>query len=1191
MLEVSLTGVIFFQPVYSPDGATIIDLAYVHLNPAAQRMLQLPPRPSDTFLTLYPNALEMGIFAFYRDTFLSGKAGRYDVNYSYDGLDNYFHLSAQPSGAVLVVSFTDTSDQPRTVVEQALRQSQARERQARAEAETERQRLHDILMQLPAQVAINRGPYHVYELVNPRYQQQFPLRSIQGLPVREALPELEGQQFFELLDQVYQTGEPFYGHKMPAQVDYTHSGQMEMRYFDVFFQALRNSQGVVDGILNFAYDVTEQVEARQQVEGLNEELEARVQQRTHELQAARPEVEAQRQLLQSVLTQAPVAIGVFQGDDLVVTQANDRLCATWGYEPAQVLGEPLLESVPELRGQGFDELIRQVSRTRVPFVGTEAPAVLRKADGQLETHYFNFVYQPLYGPDGQLMGVLDIATDVTGQVEARKQAEVLQAQVLAATVRQMQERETFYQVFEQTPASIVLLQGPEHRVEYHNEAYQQLFPGRQMKGRTIAEIQPDAAEQGFVALLDGVYQTGETYFGRELQLDIDQPDGTRKETYFNFTYQAYRENGQISGVSVFAYDVTGQVLARREREAQQRKLYALFEQAPIGICIFAGSDLVYEFINPRYQRLLPDRKLLGRPLLEVIPELVGTDVERLLRRVYQTGETQQEQDLLIPVARAEGQQLEDRYFTIVYQARRDEQGRINGILNFVVEVTEGVRARKAIEASEARFRSLAENSPDVITRHGKDFTYLYASPRIEGVMGIKAEACIGKSYWELGLEEALCTLFDEHLSHVFARQTLHTLEYSMPEGKGYILSRMVPEWNEAGEVVSVLVLSTDISERKRAEAALRSSEERMQKALSIQTVGVIFFDLAGKINDANVAFQSMSGYSREDFVRGKVRWDEVTPPEFREVTLRSREEFLTKGENTPYEKQYIRPDGSRWWGLFSGKRLSETECVEFVLDITERKESEEALQHLSQQLAGANKNLSAANQLLTHINQDLDTFVYTASHDLKSPILNVEGLLKALQRQLNQKEANQQEIGTIFGFLNDSVGRFKTTIADLTEVARISKESSEDVAPIDLEEILGQVQLDLAPQITQANATIDVRLDCPLIHFSRKNLKSILYNLLSNAVKYRSPDRTPLIGISCQPQGEYYCLTVQDNGLGMDMRQEEKIFALFKRLHNHVEGTGIGLYIVKKILENAGGRIEVESQVDVGSTFRVYFKR
>ncbi len=1160
LLDISLTGINLLGPLYNSSGE-LEDFALQYLNPAAQHMTGLPERPGGTLCTHFPHARTDGILDFYRRVYETGETGHHDFRNRAGGLDNYFRSAARRKGQRLVVSFTDTSDQDRRPLEGALRESEAAGKAARAEAERQRGRFHEVFEQTPASIVLLRGPGHRVEYHNEAYQQLFPGRQMRGRTIAEIQPDTTKNGFVASLDGVYHTGETYFGREVQLNID--------------------------------------------QPDGTHREI------------------------------------------------------------------------------------------------------------------YFNFTYQACREND-QITGVSVFGYDVTEQVLARRLTEALQAEVLAAARRQMEERATSYQVFAQTPAALCIQRGPEHRYEYVNPAYQALFPDRRFVGRTVVEALPETLDGGIVPLLDRVYGTGEPFFGFEVPLTL-QPTAAgeiARTEYYTFTYQAYRENGQIVGISTFAYNVTQQAMARQEREAQQRNLHALFEQAPNGICIFVGSDLVYEFHNPSYQALLPGRKLPGRPLLEVMPELKGTDAERLLRRVYETGETQQEHELPVPLARADGQELEERYFHIVYQARRDEQGQVNGILSFVVEVTGQARARKAIEESEARFRSLAENSPDVITRHGKDYRYLYASPRIEEVTGLKAEEFTGKSYRELGLPETFCTLLDEHLAYVFAHQTLHTPEYWVPGGKGYFLLRMVPECNQAAEVVSVLVLSTDITERKRAEAALRESEarfrlmadavpqivwitdpdghteffnkqwtlytgapfepitaaevaasfvhpqdaaltmerfdsarqagsafsveyrirsltgeyrwfllkaepyrdqetgqisrwfgasididdrkraeaalrdseERLQKALSIETVGVIFFDLEGRINDANAAFESMSGYAKADLESGKVRWDELTPPEFMEATLKSRKELLTKGKNTPYQKQYMRPDGSRWWGLFSGKRLSETECVEFVLDITEGKGAEEALQQLYRQLAGVNADLSEANQLLTYINQDLDNFVYTASHDLKSPILNIEGLLKALQRQLSQKNPDQQEIGSIFGFLNESVSRFKATIADLTEVARISKESTEDIAPIDLKEMLEQVQLDLAPQIAEAIAQLDVKLDCPSIHFSRKNLKSILYNLLSNAVKYRSPDRTPLIHITCQPHGEYYCLTVEDNGLGMDMRQEEKIFALFKRLHAHVEGTGIGLYIVRKIIDNAGGKIEVESQVGVGSTFRVYFK-
>jgi PAS domain S-box-containing protein len=395
-------------------------------------------------------------------------------------------------------------------------------------------------------------------------------------------------------------------------------------------------------------------------------------------------------------------------------------------------------------------------------------------------------------------------------------------------------------------------------------------------------------------------------------------------------------------------------------------------------------------------------------------------------------------------------------------------------------------------------------------------------------------------------------------------------------------------------------------ERARAEEALRQSEERLQKALSIQTVGVIFFDLAGSINDANEAFCHMSGYAREDFIRGGVRWDVLTPAEFMDATLTSREELLTKGENTPYVKQYFRPDGSRWWGLFAGKRLSETECVEFVLDISEGKRAEAALQQMTQELAATNRELATANgqiqaanaelsrtnSHLSRVNADLDNFIYTASHDLKAPILNIEGLTKVLARKRHTLSLQDAQLAHVLHLIEDSVVRFKETISDLTDVARIQKQLEGESEPVVLQEIVQDTLLDLQPQVQESGAVIEQDLKaCPVIMFPRKNLKSVVYNLLSNAIKYRDPSRPPHINITCQEEGDYLLLRVQDNGLGMDVRDPEKIFGMFKRQHAHVEGTGVGLYIVRKIIENAGGKIQVESQVDIGSTFRVYFKR
>jgi signal transduction histidine kinase len=274
LLDVSLTGIHLVRPVYDPPGLTIVDFAIEYLNPAGQRMTGLSEQPGGTLLGRFPQALATGIVDYYRRVFERGEQLTYEANYQADGLDNYFKFSAKRSGEHLLVSFTDTSDQDRSAVEEALRHSQAREQAAHAEAERQRQRLRHILLELPAQVAINHGPTHEFEFVNPRYQRLFPARPLLGQSVQQALPELAGLPFYDELDRVYQTGQTFYGSELPAPIYSAPADQVETHYYDVFFQALRDAHGHIDGVLNFAYDVTEQVQARQQVQDLNEELAA-----------------------------------------------------------------------------------------------------------------------------------------------------------------------------------------------------------------------------------------------------------------------------------------------------------------------------------------------------------------------------------------------------------------------------------------------------------------------------------------------------------------------------------------------------------------------------------------------------------------------------------------------------------------------------------------------------------------------------------------------------------------------------------------------------------------------------------------------------------------------------------------------------------------------------------------------------
>jgi len=276
----------------------------------------------------------------------------------------------------------------------------------------------------------------------------------------------------------------------------------------------------------------------------------------------------------------------------------------------------------------------------------------------------------------------------------------------------------------------------------------------------------------------------------------------------------------------------------------------------------------------------------------------------------------------------------------------------------------------------------------------------------------------------------------------------------------------------------------------------------------------------------------------------------------------------------------------RWMlGRAQPSRNEQGEVVQWIgtyTDIHERKLAQE-------RVAQAQNLLRTNNEELTRVNVDLDNFIYTASHDLKGPITNIEGLLAALTDELPIDARQRPPVGNILLMLGTSVERFQRTIEQLSDVAKLHREHGLPAAPVPLAPVVRDVCLDLAPLLrtTGAQLTIDLPDDIA-VRFLEKNLRSLVYNLLSNALKYHDPSRVAQVQLRAQADGRQVRLTVSDNGLGIDVAGQRKLFGLFERLHNHVEGSGIGLFMVKKMVENAGGRIAVASEVGVGSTFTVY---
>jgi PAS domain S-box-containing protein len=238
------------------------------------------------------------------------------------------------------------------------------------------------------------------------------------------------------------------------------------------------------------------------------------------------------------------------------------------------------------------------------------------------------------------------------------------------------------------------------------------------------------------------------------------------------------------------------------------------------------------------------------------------------------------------------------------------------------------------------------------------------SPKMAELMGFSPEqTTVPGAQWRKSIVPDDRTLMASALAPSIASDAPFDLEFriALKDGRQrWLYSRGAVSRDASGKAVRMYGASIDVTERKQADEKLRQSEERLRRAIEIETVGVIFFTTDGSITNANDAFLRMSGYSREDLAEGLVRWDEMTPPEWMPHSLKAIEEFESTGRTIPYEKEFVRKDGSRWWALFAATRLDEEEGVEFIIDITQSKRAEEELRKSGERITNILESITDA---------------------------------------------------------------------------------------------------------------------------------------------------------------------------------------------------------------------------------------
>ena len=606
-------------------------------------------------------------------------------------------------------------------------------------------------------------------------------------------------------------------------------------------------------------------------------------------------------------------------------------------------------------------------------------------------------------------------------------------------------------------------------------------------------------------------------------------------------------------------DTTEAVSALKRKEAQEMMVQNLFLNAPAFICTLSGPDHVYDLINDRYQSLFGKRKLKGKPVMEAIPELKGQGFDILLDNVYKTGEPYVGIESPIFLARDVDLVPEERFFNLSYQPMYDENKNIFSILVFGYEVTEEVSAkRRNLESTMQREKELEEKV------RLRTFELLEANEELQEKNQIVAISKYNKR-------------FLTEFSETFSGYKLHSEFFNSVVNYIADLTRL--------DYVFIGII-----------------KEKEDKKLFIETIAITAF---GKLVD-NITYALPDGPC-EQVIKGTL----YSFPENSRAIF-PKNETLVQFKVEGYLGYPLYDAMGNAMGLIAvmhERKIVDVETVSSVLKIV-AKRAEMELERMQNEahLKNSNEALEIKNMELQRMNKELESFTFISSHDLQEPLRKIQTFAQLI---LKTEDKMSDDGKDYFRRMTNAAGRMQTLIEDLLTYSRTNAKER-IFQKTDLNNIVDEAKMELKELLSEKNAVInDGDLgEADIIPFQ---FRQIVINLLTNSLKFSKPDVSPVINIKCicgeasalqknrlvlsefnkelLTRGKTYChISYQDNGIGFDPQYKQKIFEVFQRLHGKEEykGTGIGLAIVKKIVENHNGFINADSELGKGATFNIY---
>ena len=489
------------------------------------------------------------------------------------------------------------------------------------------------------------------------------------------------------------------------------------------------------------------------------------------------------------------------------------------------------------------------------------------------------------------------------------------------------------------------------------------------------------------------------------------------------------------------------------------------------------------------------------------------------------------------------------------------------------EIVERKQAEEAVKENEARLYALVESVHHYIWSVDTQYRLLTINSNLQQtyqeIFGLDLD--VGDNILERTLLPEVTAFFKTLYDRALQGEQFSAELPSEQDGRlGYLEIFLNPIRSDDGTIRGVSAFAQDITERKRAEEALRASEEKFSKAFRSSADAVTISRLRdGMFLDVNEGFVRHTGYSRDDAV-GK------TAPELDIWMPKDRQRMV----------EVLQRDGHMHNSVFPF-RMKSGELRDFmvsaeVIDL----EGEPCLVAISHDITEQRRAEAEREELIAELeakNAELERFTYTVSHDLKSPLVTIKGFLGLLQQDVAKGDA--QRVERDIEQITSAADKMAQLLSELLELSRIGRLMNPPEA-VGLSDLVSEAAAMVAGQLIARGVSVEIDPAMPAVHGDRVRLLEVFQNLIGNAAKFMGDQAEPRIEIGAQQHDDEVTCFVRDNGIGIDPKYHENVFGLFNRLNYHAEGTGIGLTLVRRIVEVHGGKIWIESEgLGQGTTF------